>query len=370
VRATDPAGRILIVSASMGAGHTATAAELEARLSRAGACVKTVDFLALPGGGEGDRLRRTYGTMIRRLPWAYGASMRLWARRPALMGAISARRTASFERALSREFAAFQPDVVVSTYNLASQSAGRIKAAGGGPRRLVTYVTDAGAHPYWVHPEADTHLAITRRTAEDLALLGARGCTTVAPLVRPTLASAAARGDEVREALGLGLEDRVALVNGGSWGVGSILGTVDLLAGMGELSVVVLCGRSEALRQRLAAWPGVLALGWLGDTAGVLGAADVVVDNAGGLTCLEALRAGVPVVLFRPLPGHGRLNAEALSAAGIATYARGDRALLDAVCEAEPVPDPFAGATDPAEEIWPPAPVRAGGLVRSASSGA
>ncbi|MEE3921714.1 hypothetical protein V2I01_36055 [Micromonospora sp. BRA006-A] len=34
-------------------------------------------------------------------------------------------------------------------------------------------------------------------------------------------------------------------------------------------------------------------------------AVDVMVENAGGLTCQEALAAGLPVVTYRPIAGHG-----------------------------------------------------------------
>ncbi|HWD07563.1 MAG TPA: glycosyltransferase [Actinomycetota bacterium] len=351
IPAASPGSRVLIVAASMGAGHNRAAAELGRRLAGAGACIRTIDFLGLPGDAAGERLRRTYEVMLRRLPWAYGASMRAWARAPGAMSAIVARRTACFDRPLANELAAFQPDVVVSTYNLASQSVGRVKAAGGGPGKLVTYVTDPGAHPYWIHPHAEAHLAVTERTAEDLARLGARGCTAVAPLVRPGLGAAASRRAAVRHRLGLSPDSRVALVNGGSLAVGSMVRTVDLLRDCRELTVVVLCGHSTWLREQISAWPRVLPLGWTDDIAGLLGAADVLVDNAGGQTCIEAIAAGLPVVLYRTLPGHGRLNAETLSRAGLATHALNEQELREAVFDAEPPPDPFAGARDPAAEV-------------------
>lgn len=347
-----PGYRVFVVSASMGAGHDAVAAELARRLTAAGATVRLVDLLALPGTGDaGLRLRRTYEVMLRRMPWSYEASMRAWARAPSLMGAIASRRTACFDRPLAAELAAFEPDVIVSTYNLASQCAGRVKRTFGIRRQLVTYVTDPGTHPYWVDPDAEVHLAVTRQTAADLAQLGARGCVAVVPVVRQALAAGADRRAEVRSQLGLDPHERVALVNAGSWGVGGVLQTVETLARCPAVKVVLLCGHSEALRQQASTRPGVLPLGWVDDMAGLLAAADVLVDNAGGLTCLEALSVGLPVVLFHTLPGHGRLNAETLSRAGLATYATTERALVEGVLAAEPPTEPFANAADPITEI-------------------
>jgi UDP-N-acetylglucosamine:LPS N-acetylglucosamine transferase len=64
------------------------------------------------------------------------------------------------------------------------------------------------------------------------------------------------------------------------------------------------------------------ALGWVDDMPALLRACDVVVQNAGGLSSLEAMAAGLPVVTHRPVPGHGLTNAEALDAAGLATWVR------------------------------------------------
>jgi hypothetical protein len=48
----------------------------------------------------------------------------------------------------------------------------------------------------------------------------------------------------------------------------------------------------------------------------------VLVENAGGLSSLEAMASGLPVASYRPIPGHGRTNAAALEAAGLSTYVR------------------------------------------------
>jgi hypothetical protein len=59
------------------------------------------------------------------------------------------------------------------------------------------------------------------------------------------------------------------------------------------------------------------------DGLAALCAADVVVQHAGGVTCLEAFAAQRPVVMFDPLPGHGKRNARRMQAAGIATTVKG-----------------------------------------------
>jgi hypothetical protein len=53
---------------------------------------------------------------------------------------------------------------------------------------------------------------------------------------------------------------------------------------------------------------------------GLMRACDVLVQNAGGLTSLEAFACGLPVASYRCIPGHGLTNAAALDAAGLALW--------------------------------------------------
>jgi UDP-N-acetylglucosamine:LPS N-acetylglucosamine transferase len=117
----------------------------------------------------------------------------------------------------------------------------------------------------------------------------------------------------------------------GSWAVGGIADTLALLRGLPDVVTVVLCGRDETLHARLAEAPDVTAVGWTPHMVQYLAAADVVVDNAGGLTCWESLACRTPVVLYRPLVGHGRVNVATLDELGLAKWARSAQDLVDSV---------------------------------------
>ena len=62
---------ILIVSASMGAGHDGAAYELERRLEARGHDVRVVDYLQMVPLGLGGFMRWTYLFQLQRLPWTY-----------------------------------------------------------------------------------------------------------------------------------------------------------------------------------------------------------------------------------------------------------------------------------------------------------
>lgn len=71
-------GRALIVSASMGAGHDAVAAELARRLAAAGMHAEVVDVLALLPLRLGALLRWWYRAVMLRSPWLYALVYRVF----------------------------------------------------------------------------------------------------------------------------------------------------------------------------------------------------------------------------------------------------------------------------------------------------
>lgn len=318
----------------MGAGHHGAADELVRRLRSGGHVAERIDVLDLGRPGEGEQLRTTYAFLLAWLPWAYDLAMRFWARWPTPLERLTAHGAGEVERSLLARVDDFRPDVVVSVYNLSSQALGRLRAAGRLQVPVVTYVTDPGAHPYWVHPAVDLHLTVLPTTAAGLRAMGAGRTAVVAPLVAEAFGDAAPPRAEARRLLGLPVNAPVALVSAGSWGAGHIEATVRALARSGIVPLT-MCGQNRNLRERLDRRVKGVAVGWTNDVALLMAAADVFVDNAGGLTCWEALVTGLPVVVFRPLPGHGRFNARALEEAGCASWARTRRelaAIASAAC--------------------------------------
>jgi hypothetical protein len=66
-------------------------------------------------------IRRLYREMVTRPPWLYDAIMRAWPRHPRLFERLSSIGQSGYIHGLQRELDAFEPDVIVSTYNFAGQ---------------------------------------------------------------------------------------------------------------------------------------------------------------------------------------------------------------------------------------------------------
>src|SRR5262249_19060384 len=216
-----------------------------------------------------------------------------------------------------------QPDVVVSTYPLASMALGRMRAKGWLRVPVMTYLTDFAVHPLWIHPGVDRHVALSPASSLLASARGARGMRTGAPLVRDAFRSGIPRRVAARARLSIDVDAVVVLVVAGSWGVGDVAETVAAIERCGAYRPIVVCGHDDSLRARVSRASGVATvLGWTDDMPGCMAAADVLVENAGGLSAMEAFAAEVPVVTYRPIAGHGRDNAETMAASGVTLYAR------------------------------------------------
>jgi UDP-N-acetylglucosamine:LPS N-acetylglucosamine transferase len=342
--------RAVIVSASVGAGHDAVAEELAERLEEAGVVVDRHDFLDVLPGPAGRILVGSYHRMLERAPWSWKL----------LYGSLDNPRGVAMQASLftflaGRRMKALLPadtSIIVSTYPLASQVLGRLRKRGKVERKVHTYLTDFSVHALWTSADVDAHLAIHQVPAAQAREGGCASVSVIAPVVdrrftpvTPRLRRAA------RARLGLPQEARLALLVGGSWGAGEIERTVgDIEAADPGITCVVVCGRNETLRERLLAAGVRHAYGWVDDMPSLMHASDVLVQNAGGMTVLEAVAAGLPVITYRSIPGHGLTNAAALDEAGVARWVRAQSELADALGQAVRSGD-AASAADGAQVV-------------------
>lgn len=324
--------RVTIISASVGAGHDGAADELGARLEAAAFTVDRLDFLDLLPARLGRILSRLYHRTLMLAPAGY---QRVYAaleraERPGLPLRLLLR------SAESRTLAAITSDTVavVSTYPGASQVLGALRQ-----RRLLdvptlTYLTDFSVHPLWVAPGVDAHLAVHPIPAQQARGRGATRVAVTGPAVGSRFSPATENEQRALRAR-FSLPDGVALalLVAGSWGVGALRRSAAEIRQTGAAMPVVVCGRNETLAARLRADGFAHVHGWVDDMPSLMRACDVLVQNAGGLTSLEAFASGLPVISYRCIPGHGRTNAAALDEARLAPWVREAENLAPALAD-------------------------------------
>lgn len=311
--------RLLILSAGMGAGHDAVAAELARRLTALGADVRVVDVLHLLPLRLGRLLRGSYHWMIRRAPWLYEVIYRVFflAKRAPSVSPLTALAGARLLRLVAHR----PPDEVISTFHVAAQVTGALRRGGRLRATSTVLVTDFAVHRLWLHPGNDRYLCPNPAAVPRIAALTGRPASAHAPVVRPAFLG------RTRDAAP---GERLVLISSGSWGVGDVAETARIVARTGRYVPVILCGRNAELRRRLDGVAG-LVLGWQEDMPALMAASYALVDNGAGLTCEEAFAVGLPVISYRPIAGHGRDGALAMARAGVTVHAPDAAALVRAL---------------------------------------
>jgi UDP-N-acetylglucosamine:LPS N-acetylglucosamine transferase len=316
-------GRVVVISASIGAGHDGAARELGRRLSAAGHEVTFCDYLDVLPWSLGPKLRRAYAVELAIAPSSWGWLLAVLQRVRLLSSSIAWLAGRLAAPALLERLGP-TPAAVVSTHHLASHAVGRLRRRGLLVAPAVTFLADLSVHRLWIAEGIDFHFALDSVAAVQACGQGARGVQVTSPAVGAAFRPAGGEGEKnrEREKFGLPALQPLALVTAGSWGVGEIEEATRDIVASGLAQPVVVCGENAELRARLKETGLRFAFGWVEDMAALIRACDVVVQNAGGLTSLEALACGVPVVSYRCLPGHGHTNAAALDAAGLAVWIR------------------------------------------------
>ncbi|WP_232075753.1 MGDG synthase family glycosyltransferase [Phytohabitans suffuscus] len=342
--------RIVVVSADIGAGHQAVAVELADRLAADRIVVEHVNFFTALPRPLHVMSRESYRAMLRWLPWGYDALFTIADRSSPAVTALRTSLRLTARRMLMR----LPPGtrLVVTTFPLANQLFGPLRGTGRLTTPLISYVTDFMVHSGWVSPGVDTYCVIHEAARRQAVARGAADVRVVSPLVSARFTPLPGDGKRAARArFGLPEQDRLALIVAGAWGVGDVTRTAAEVLASGCARPVVVCGHNDSLRRRLQTFPGYV-MGWVDDMPSLMRAVDVVVENAGGLTCQQSLATGLPTVTYRPIPGHGRANAAMLADAGLTTYVTNTSGLRPALtaltASAHPAPATTAAQTDTA----------------------
>jgi hypothetical protein len=151
---------------------------------------------------------------------------------------------------------------------------------------------------------------------------------------------------DARRALALPESGKVITVSGGGWGIGDLIGAAEAALGVDGATVLCLCGHNERARVRLAARfgsePRLRVMGFTDRMSDVLAASDALIHSTAGLTVLEAIIRGCPVISYGFGYGHVRASNRALERFGLAQVARRPTELpaaLEAALSQRPEPD-------------------------------
>lgn len=326
--------RILIATATAGAGHLAAAAALEEawRSLRPNDEVKKLDLVEFFSPLHRKIHADGYVKLVEHAPELWGMlfgktdNPRVARRLNELKRAFPSKSRSRFARFISDS----APDAVVCTHYVALDALGDMfrKASTKGriDHRLplvASIVTDFEAHALWMAPCVNLYCVAAEETKARLVARGAKPeevLVTGIPITAKFLSKTAPR--DIRKTIGLRDDQPVILVLGGGFGMGPV---AEILAELDKVQepfqTVVVTGRNEELRRALSTCDRkhpTHVLGFASNMHELMAVSDLIITKPGGLTTSEALASGKPLLIINPIPGQEAANSDFLLERGAA----------------------------------------------------
>jgi processive 1,2-diacylglycerol beta-glucosyltransferase len=323
--------RVLLLSASSGAGHVRAAQALEKSFRARGDCiVEHADAMHYVSKLFQNIYEKAYITMVRRAPGVmgmlYDSTDQPWQHESRRL-ALDRLNTAPMIKLLNE----VQPDLCVATHFLPAEIIAWLIARKKLHARNAIVITDFDVHAMWLCRTVDRYFVALPEAAEYLAHIGVpRDNVRVTGIpVDPLFAEPLDRR-AARQHFALDPHATTILIAAGGYGVGPVEQLVGSLLGLQRpLQIVAIAGKGEQVRRKLekmaegagtlpSGLPRLSVVGFTTDMDRYMAAADLLVGKAGGLTSSEALSRGLPMALIEPIPGQEERNADHLLEAGAA----------------------------------------------------
>lgn len=323
--------RVLILSASVGAGHLKAAEALQAALLELDSSMRVThkDVMTLTNPGFRRLYGKTYFNLIRLAPAVVGYLYN-WMDKPSrrqdpwgarLRRSVEKLNLGPFLKLLRQE----HWDIIVNTHFLPAEITASLRRKNKLDAPQVTVTTDFETHRLWVHEPCERYFTATAQGAAHLQYLGvpARSISVTGIPVHPRFARRM-RQKESRRHWGVEENRPMVLQMAGGFGFGPLEKIYKaVLETPAPLTVVFVAGHNDKVKRAIhkIAVPArhkTKILGYTDKVDELMAAADIVVSKPGGLTSSECLARGVPLAIVDPIPGQESRNSDYLLECGAA----------------------------------------------------
>jgi processive 1,2-diacylglycerol beta-glucosyltransferase len=312
--------KVLILSATVGNGHTRAAQSLEKafQLRRIASEIRHEDVLNFTNPVFRRLYSNAYIDFVNNAPdflgWMYDQLDEPWK---------NEKRRLFFDKLNTQRFVKmvreYQPDWIVCTHFLPSEIISDLKAKGKLDSRQAIVVTDFDMHAMWLCRNYEHYFVALEETKEFLQTLGfdSEKITVSGIPIDPVFAE---NKDKLamRKKLELDGNTPTIILSAGGFGVGSIEVLLKSLETIKQpVQVLAMCGRNEELKNKLTQYSAkeyfrVVPVGYTTEMDDYMSASDLVVGKPGGLTTCEALAKGLVFVVVNPIPGQEERNSDHL----------------------------------------------------------
>ena len=220
----------------------------------------------------------------------------------------------------------FKPDVIICTQAFPCGMVADYKKSLNIKIPLIGVLTDYAPHSYWVFNEVDKYIVPSADTGKKLINNGIDPAKVeeFGIPIDPKFRDCRER-EELCDEMGIDRRVPCVLIMGGTQGLGPIKNVARLLdASALNLQVIIATGTNKKVYKWLKGRhfrKKFIILPFAENVNELMRLATVIITKPGGITTAEALAAGVPMLILRPLPGQEAMNTRFLLKEGVAVKA-------------------------------------------------
>ncbi len=316
--------KIMILTASTGAGHNQVAKTLENELSAKGHDVKRVDFIREQSKVLEILVEDGYDVLASKFPETYGRLYNM-SNREWINGRFAKMVVAAEYRRVKQLVLSYEPDLIIGTHTFAVSAFSRLKAKGHYKGPFISVVTDFEAHYAYISKEVDLYITGSDFTNDSLSEKGVDPdrINNLGIPVHPKFY----KDSGIRKT-----EDApfTVLLMGGSMGLDPMKKAFENLLSMERtFKLYVVCGTNKTLKAELDKMVETLdsaleieVLGFTDRVDELMDVSDVIITKPGGLTVSESLIKKLPMIVPYFIPGQEAENLDFLTLVNIAVEVR------------------------------------------------
>ena len=322
--------KVLILSASSGAGHMRAAQAVEKAFLELKAAddIRNIDILEYTSPLFHKLYSKAYIDVVNNTPeifgWLYEHYDKPWK---------NEHRRLAFDKLNTRPFTKmlkeYQPDIAVCTHFLPAEIISWLKGKNRTDTRQAIVVTDFDLHAFWLCHYFEHYFVAIDETRAHLVALGIpSNKITVSGIPIDPVFSKPQDKKYLRKLYKLEEDIPTILVSAGGFGVGPVEKIIQSLLKMkNKAQIIVICGRNEELKNKVdqlvkktstGQTVRFQSVGYTDQMDAFMSVSDLILGKTGGLTTSEALAKGLAFIIVDPIPGQEQRNADHLLEEGVA----------------------------------------------------
>lgn len=312
--------KVLFISAPIGAGHLRSAQAIATALQEkdASAEFKIANSFDFFSPMLGKWILKFYTKILRLCPWAYAFAYS-WGNDSGAALALRDVINRYLAGCMLEYILEYSPHVIVCTHATPAGLCAELLRRNKIHIPVIAVINDFTVHRLWIYPEL-TRYYVAAGSLKERLVSGGVAPDKISISGIPVHAAFLQKDckEDILKDLNLSGDIKTILIMGGGW---AVMPMDEIVLACQQLSypvqVIAITGQNRRMFERLSrlqprfSKPTII-LGYSTEIQRFMQVADVIISKPGGLTCAEAMATGLPMLIFRPIPGQEEANAHFL----------------------------------------------------------